>query len=96
MLKIRNYGKFISINILIASLVATRYFHFLPEMPDSLLDWLFIITGTFSQMALLGAAVALLALPCAFLPGLARKLTISAAATLVIALLFVDTNVFAQ
>lgn len=96
MLKIRNYGKFISINILIASLIATRYFHFLPEMPDSLLDWLFIITGTFSQMALLGAAVALLALPCAFLPGLARKLSISAIATLVIALLFVDTNVFAQ
>ena len=65
MLKIRNYGKFISINILIASLIATRYFHFLPEMPDSLLDWLFIITGTFSQMALLGAAVALLALGAA-------------------------------
>src|SRR5574344_1110006 len=96
MLRRRNYGKFISLNILIAALIAVRYFQFLPELPSTGLEWLFILTSTFSQMAVLGGVLALLVLPLVALPALARKILVSAAATAAIGLLVVDTNVFAQ
>lgn len=96
MLRLRNYGKFISLNILIAALIAVRYFQFLPELPSTGLEWLFILTSTFSHMAVLGAVLALLVLPLVALPALARKILVSAAATAAIGLLVVDTNVFAQ
>lgn len=96
MLQLRTYGKFISLNVLVASLIAIRYFQFLPELPTNWLEWLFIITATFSQMAVLGAAAALVVLPFIALPALPRKLIACTAATVLIGLLLVDTNVFAQ
>ena len=93
--KIANFGKFVSINIAIAALLAVRYFQFLPEMPATALEWLFIFSATFSQMAVLGAASIVL-IPLVFLPSSARKILFTTVATLALALLWVDTAVFAQ
>ena len=95
MQKIANYGKFISINIAVATLLAIRYFQFLPEAPATALEWVFIVCATFSQMAVLGAA-SLVLLPLLWLPAAARKTLCATVATLATGLLFVDTAVFAQ
>ena len=96
MIWIRNYGKFIAANIFIATLIAIRYFQFLPELPETGLEWLFIATATFSQMALLGSGFSLVALPVLILPIKLRNIIVSALASVLIALLFIDTNVFSQ
>ncbi|WP_370680586.1 DUF3413 domain-containing protein [Comamonas sp. GB3 AK4-5] len=96
MQKYSGYGKFVSVNIIAAALISLRYFNFLPELPDTLIGWIFMVTATYSQMALLGIAAAIVLLPALWLRNSWRHLILSAAATLVIGLLVVDTIVFSQ
>lgn len=90
------YGKFVSVNIIAAALISLRYFNFLPELPDTLIGWVFMVTATYSQMALLGIAASIMLLPAMWLRNSWRHLLLSAAATLVIGILVVDTIVFSQ
>lgn len=91
------HGWFILINSLIAMAVATRYFAFLPEIPTDPLGLSFIISGTFSQMVLLAGIIGLIALPAIFIKNSKARNGIQAlVASLGIAVLLIDTLVFAQ
>ena len=94
--KLHSHGWFILINILLAITVSTRYFVFLPELPSELTAITFIVTGTFSQMALLASVVGVISIPFLLLPTKARRLSQSLIASTGIAILFIDTIVFAQ
>lgn len=96
MQKYSAYGKFVSVNIIAAALISLRYFHFLPELPETLVSWIFLVTATYSQMALLGCFAGLVMLPALWLKQPWRNLLISVGATLVIGILVVDTIVFSQ
>jgi len=94
--KLHSHGWLILINALIAIAVSSRYFAFLPEFPSEIKAIVFIIAGTFSQMVLLAAIVGLITIPFLLLPTKARRIAQSVIASLGIALLFIDTIVFAQ
>ncbi|MFT6985071.1 MAG: membrane-anchored protein YejM (alkaline phosphatase superfamily) [Psychromonas sp.] len=94
--KLHSHGWLILINALIAIAVSTRYFAFLPEFPSELTAITFIIAGTFSQMVLLASIIGIIALPFLMLPIKARRLSQSLIAASGIALLFIDSIVFAQ
>ncbi|MDR3005309.1 MAG: DUF3413 domain-containing protein [Acidovorax sp.] len=94
--KYTGYGKFVSVNVIAAALISLRYFYFLPELPDTLIGWVFLVTATYSQMALLGVITAMVLLPFLWLKNPWRSVAISAIATLVIGILVVDTIVFSQ
>lgn len=91
-----DYGKFVSVNVIAAALISLRYFYFLPELPDTLIGWVFLVTATYSHMALLGVIAAMVLLPFLWLKKPWRNFIISAVATLVIGILMVDTIVFSQ
>lgn len=94
--KLHAHGWLILINALIAIAVSGRYFAFLPEFPSEIKAIVFIVAGTFSQMVLLAAIVGLITIPFLLLPTRARRIAQSVIASLGIALLFIDTIVFAQ
>lgn len=95
--KFHRYGWFVLINSLIAMAVATRYFAFLPEIPTDPLGLSFIIFGTLSQMVLLAGMIGLVALPAIFIKNSKIRHGVQAlVASLGIAVLFIDTLVFAQ
>ncbi|WP_027014473.1 DUF3413 domain-containing protein [Comamonas composti] len=94
--KYSSYGRFIMVNAVVAMLLSCRYFMLLPELPGDGPGRVFLLLSTFSQMALLSAAMGLLLLPLLWLPARARRWLISAGAALAILLLLVDTVVFAQ
>ncbi|WCE29843.1 DUF3413 domain-containing protein [Vibrio sp. SCSIO 43137] len=94
--KLHAHGWLILINALIAIAVSSRYFAFLPEFPSEIKAIAFIVAGTFSQMVLLAAVVGLITIPFLLLPTRARRIAQSVIASLGIALLFIDTIVFAQ
>ncbi|WP_022941131.1 DUF3413 domain-containing protein [Psychromonas hadalis] len=93
--KIHAYGWFVLCNSLLAMLISLRYFSFLPELPSSFLPWIFLISSTFSQMSLLVAIFSVLFIPLLFLPKLPRNILLATIASSGIALLFIDTAVFA-
>ena len=94
--KLRAHGWLIVINALIAMAISSRYFAFLPEFPTDALGRIFIITGTFSHMAMLAGLFGLLLLPILLLPDNVRRIVQSGGAAFGLVLLFVDTIVFAQ
>ena len=96
-LKLHSYGWFILINSLIAIFIATRYFAFLPQIPTDPLGLSFIIAGTFGQMVLLASLIGLVALPAIFIKNAKIRNGIQASiASVGMAVLFIDTLVFAQ
>lgn len=94
--KLHSHGWLILINALIAIAISSRYFEYLPEFPTELTAIIFIVAGTFSQMVLLASIVGLVGIPFLFLPRRSRLVAQSVIASLGIALLFIDTIVFAQ
>ncbi|MGF1903808.1 DUF3413 domain-containing protein [Aliivibrio salmonicida] len=95
--KLHSHGWFILINSFIAMAIASRYFAFLPEIPTDLLGLSFLLSGTFSQMVLLASVIGLVALPAIFIKNAKlRNGTQALIASLGIAILFIDTLVFAQ
>lgn len=94
--KLHAHGWLILFNALFAIGIASRYFAFLPEFPSDALGISFIVAGTVSQMTLLAALIGLISLPALFLPKRARNITQALVASLGIAVLFIDTIVYAQ
>ncbi|MUK26546.1 DUF3413 domain-containing protein [Aliivibrio fischeri] len=95
--KLHSHGWFILINSLIAIAIATRYFAFLPEIPTDILGLSFLVSATFSQMVLLGGLIGLVAIPALFISNNKIRNGLQALiASLGIAVLFIDTLVFAQ
>ncbi|HDY7777240.1 TPA: DUF3413 domain-containing protein [Vibrio vulnificus] len=94
--KLHAHGWFILINALVLMLIASRYFAFLPEFPTDPLGITFILAGTWGQMTLLAALIGLVTIPTLFLPKPFRNGTQALIASLGVAILFIDTIVFAQ
>ncbi|NVC64619.1 DUF3413 domain-containing protein [Vibrio sp. 05-20-BW147] len=94
--KLHAHGWFILINALVLMLIASRYFAFLPEFPTDPLGITFILAGTWGQMTLLAAIIGLVTIPTLFLPKPFRNGTQALIASLGVAILFIDTIVFAQ
>ena len=94
--KLHAHGWFILFNALVAIAIACRYFAFLPEFPTDPLTVTFLLAGTFSQMVLLAALVGLISIPALLLPKRSRNVVQAVVASLGIAVLFIDTIVFAQ
>lgn len=94
--KIVSHGWFILFNSLIAIVIASRYFYYMPSLPSDILGLSFIGVGTFGQMVLLSSLIGLVALPALFLNGKSRRLMLATIGSIGIAILFVDTLVFAQ
>lgn len=95
-LTLSTHARFILLNTLLAIAVASRYFSFLPELPNDGVGILFLLAGTLSQMALLTAVIGVLALPLLLLPTKISQFLVATTATLGISLLIIDTLVFAQ
>lgn len=94
--KLHVHGWLIAINAVLAMVIATRYFAFLPELPSDALGLVFISAGTFSQMTLLALVIGLLSLPLLLLPTTPRRLLQSGIAAFGLVVLAIDTIVFAQ
>lgn len=94
--KLHAHGWFILFNALVAIAIACRYYAFLPEFPSDSLTIVFLFAGTFSQMVLLAALIGLISMPALLLPKRGRNLVQAVIASLGIAVLFIDTIVFAQ
>ena len=94
--KLHTHGWLILFNSLIAMMIASRYFTFLPELPSDSLGIFFIFASTFSQMSLLAGIAGLVTLPLIFLPTALRRFLQSGTAALGISILIIDTFVFAQ
>ena len=94
--KLHAHGRFILVNALAAIAIASRYFAFLPEFPSDALGISFIFAGTWGQMTLLAAVIGLVSLPALLLPKGARNVLQALVASLGLAVLFIDTIVYAQ
>ncbi|WP_132764678.1 DUF3413 domain-containing protein [Vibrio crassostreae] len=95
--KLHSHGWFVLVNSLICMAIAIRYFMFLPEAPNDPLGISFIIVGTFSQMVLLAGIMGLATTPVLFLKSRrVRNLLQATLASLGLAMLLIDTLVFAQ
>ncbi|WP_394182304.1 DUF3413 domain-containing protein [Marinomonas posidonica] len=90
------YKKFLLANILLSIALSIRYFLFLPDFPDGLLEIAFLASSLVGQMALLGGIVGLLGLICILLPRYLFVVSVSLLATFVLSILLVDTFVFSQ
>ena len=87
---------FVVINSLLAMVISTRYFNYIPELPTDIIGLSFVIISVISQMFLLTALVGLLCLPIIFLPTQILKGASALMAALGLSLLVIDTFVFAQ
>ncbi|WP_086984571.1 DUF3413 domain-containing protein [Vibrio aphrogenes] len=94
--KLHSHGWFILFNAILSIGIALRYFAYLPAFPNDGLSLSFIITGLWSQMALLAAVVGLITIPLLLLPSTLRRLSIAVIASLALCILIIDTFVFAQ
>ncbi|OTG83240.1 choline-sulfatase [Acinetobacter sp. ANC 4558] len=94
--KLRVHLYFTIINAFIAMLIACRYFVYLSEFPTDILGFSFLISSVISHMALLMICLGIVLIPFLLLPNIARRLTQSAAFSLALIVLFIDTIVFAQ
>ena len=94
--RLHAHGWFILINALIALMIATRYFAFLPEFPSDFMGATFIVVGTFSQMVLLALVMGLISLPVLILGKMPRNALQALIASIGVGALFIDTLVFAQ
>lgn len=84
-------------NALVAIIVACRYFQFLPELPSDPVGIIYLIVSTFGQMTLLVALMGLVTLLLLFITSTRiRYLSFAIIASVGIAVLFIDTIVFAQ
>lgn len=95
-IQLRSMGLFLVINALFAMGIASRYFTFLPNAFSDGLGAVFIVSSTFSHMALLCALFTVVLLPLLLLPERLNRVLISAMAALALTTLLVDTIVFAQ
>lgn len=87
---------FILINSLLAIVIASRYFAFLPELPSEPLSIIFIVVSTISQMVFVATLIGLISLPTLILPAIPRNAVQALIASLGITVLLIDTVVFAQ
>lgn len=94
--KLHAHGWFILVNALLAIALASRYFAFLPEFPSDILGISFIFAGTWGQMTLLAAVIGLVSFPALLLPKGGRNACQALVASLGLAVLFIDTIVYAQ
>lgn len=94
--KLRAYAWFMLINSLLCVFVSTRYFAFLPEFPDETIAQIFLMSGTFSQMALLSFLLGIVAFPVLFLSKYLRNIAQALFACFGLGILIIDTMVFAQ
>jgi membrane-anchored protein YejM (alkaline phosphatase superfamily) len=94
--KLRAYAWFMLINTFVCVLISTRYFAFLPEFPSETLAQIFLMSGTFSQMALLSFLLGMLAFPIIFLPKRIRNISQALFACFGIGILIIDTMVFSM
>jgi len=94
--RLHAHGWFILINALVAVAIACRYFAFLPEFPSDALGITFIFAGTLGQMTLLAGIIGLVSLPALLLPKASRNIIQALVASIGIAVLFIDTIVYAQ
>lgn len=92
----RILGWLVLINVLLSSLIATRFFAFYPSEALTPVSTLFAITSTLGQMLLLGVVCGLVLLPCLLLPARLRYVIMAFFAALAISVLYIDTIVFAQ
>lgn len=90
------HSEFVIFMVMITTVLASRYFVYLPQLPSDSLGLIFILTSTFSQMSLLVAIAGLLTLPLLYLPTLLRRCLLSGISALFVSLLIIDTLVFAQ
>lgn len=94
--KLRSHGWLIVINAIIATLIACRFYEFLPEFPSDGLGLTYIVLATFSHMAMLTALIGVLLIPALLLPAPIKRLVQSGITALALIVLVVDTLVFAQ
>lgn len=94
--KLHAHGWFILVNALLAIAIASRYFAFLPEFPSDVMGVTFILAGTLGQMTLLAALIGLVTIPALLLSKSARNITQALVASIGLAVLFIDTIVYAQ
>ena len=94
--KLKTLGLFALINALIAIVIATRYFQYLPVIPTDSLGFTFLVTSVLSQMSLLAGILALIGIPFLILPSRWVRWVLALIATLALSLLVIDTFVFAQ
>lgn len=94
--KLHAHGWLILINAILAMLISTRYFQFLPEFPSDSLGGIFIFVSIWGQMALLSALIGFISIPFLLLPRIAQRVIQSSLASIGIIVLIIDTVVFAQ
>lgn len=94
--KLHAHGWFILVNAILAIAIASRYFAFLPEFPSDALGVTFILAGTLGQMTLLALVVGIISVPALPLPKGARNVIQALLASAGLAVLFIDTIVYAQ
>lgn len=94
--KLHAHGWFILINALFAIAISSRYFAFLPEFPSDALSVTFIFAGTLGQMTLLAALIGLVSMPALLLAKNSRNVLQALIASVGLAVLFIDTIVYAQ
>lgn len=94
--KLHAHGWFILVNAILAIAIASRYFAFLPEFPSDALGVTFILAGTLGQMTLLALVVGIISVPALPLPKGARNVIQALLASAGLAILFIDTIVYAQ
>lgn len=95
-IKQSNYFWFLTVNLILAILIASRYFDQLPVFPESPIAIVFLIASTLSQMAVLVILLGVCFLPIVFLKSSVRKGLLAFFTALALLVLLVDTIVFAQ
>ncbi|MCT7447122.1 DUF3413 domain-containing protein [Aliarcobacter skirrowii] len=90
----RAYFLLVLTNILILLILSTKYYEFLPEIPNDLLGVSFIIFATFSHISILVLIFALILFPVIFLPTKYRYIFIAFVVSFLIILFYLDTIVF--
>lgn len=92
----KTHGWFILLNGFLFSLLATSYFHYLPDN-QALSTWAYVAVATIGQMCLLAALVGLITLPLVLIrKQVIRALLTTLIFTMALITLYVDTQVFAQ
>ncbi|MGP8307262.1 DUF3413 domain-containing protein [Vibrio sp. YIC-376] len=94
--KLHAHGWFILVNAILAIAIASRYFAFLPEFPSDVLGVTFILAGTLGQMTLLALVIGAISLPALLIPRGTRNIIQALIASIGLAVLFIDTIVYAQ
>ena len=90
-------GWFVFVNSLIATLISSTYFAYLPEFPSGSLAWTYLLSSLTGHMGSLAFLTWLILLPLVLcVRGRGLTLLLSLVATLSLGLLVVDIQMFAQ